>query len=322
MKRRSWVGPLAVSISILLSACGSSVGSTTHPNASPSPTSQALLFHDDLSTAVTGRPSLQDSAIAGMSAIHIHNYLMVTTSPSAPSNGKVFLVNPALAPSSGAVAKALGVSDVSRIQYDPQTGSIQYAPPPGVAPLLGVSGPVTDESSAIKLARDFLVARGFFSRAEVDSMPGSAKRFMYAPNPAFWSVRLVRTLGATPSDLFWSGAGASLQIQEEGVLQLVMIQRSPIAGFEPATLIDATTAWQQVKAGHWFYFTGLLNNGAIDVPTFRADTAQVCYLEGGTWLLPMWCFADHSSVGSDYPLWLFYPALTPGTFDWTVPNRT
>jgi hypothetical protein len=156
-------------------------------------------------------------------------------------------------------------------------------------------------------------------------MTGSAKHFQYQSNPPFWSVRLVRTIGGVPSDIFWSGAGASFQVRESGEVQWLSVKRIPIVGYEPASLIDAATAWKQITAGHWYFFTGLVNNGPINVPAFRADTAQLCYLEetnGGQWLVPMWCFSDITSVGADFPLRIFYPALVQGTFDWTIPNRS
>ncbi len=236
-----------------------------------------------------------------------------------------------MAPTPEAIAQALGLSGprsgsadevhIGNMVYLPTTSTFQYSAPsqPG-SNALALSGPVSTESSAIARSRDFLVARGLFSRDELASIPATARRFSYSPNPPFWSVRFVRTLGGVPSDPFWSGAGASLQVQETGQIETLSVKRAPIAGSERATLIDAATAWHEVSRGHWYYVSGLLNNGPIDVQSFRAEQVQFCYLEnGGLWLIPMWCFTDNTS-GADYPVSLFYPALTPGSFDWKGPN--
>lgn len=130
----------------------------------------------------------------------IQSYVLAATLPVTRSEAKVYSVNPAKAPSPQSVAAALGVSDPRRvpINYTPETGSIQYSAPPGGQQLPG--GAITDEASAIKLAGAFLYGRGFFSKIEIANMTASAKRFSYPPNPPFWSVRLVRTIGGTPQN--------------------------------------------------------------------------------------------------------------------------
>jgi hypothetical protein len=268
-----------------------------------------------------------------MRGVHISNFVLGASLPAPPADGTVYSVDPKTAPKADAIARALGASGplsgsadevhIGGMVYLPKASTFQYSAPsqPG-SNALRLNGPVSSPSSAIARSGDFLVARGIFTRDEVATMSTTATRFSYPPNPPFWSVRFIRTLGGVPSDIFWSGAGASFQVQETGAIQTITVKRTPIAGSERATLIDAAAAWREVSHGHWYYASGLLNNGPIEVPSFRADHAQLCYLEsGGPWLIPMWCFTDaNTSDGVDYPVSLFYPALTPGSFDWVTPS--
>jgi hypothetical protein len=267
-----------------------------------------------------------------MSGVHIKNFVLGASLPAAPAEGIVYAVDPTRAPKADALAWALGVSGplsgspdevhIGNMVYLPKSSTLQYSAPAFAMGGLRLSGQISSQSSAIALSRDFLVTRGLFTRDEVATMSATATRFSYPSNPAFWSVRFVRTLGGVPSDIFWSGAGASLQVQETGAIQTITVKRSPIVGSERATLIDSASAWREVSRGHWYYASGLLNNGPIEVASFRASQAQLCYLEsGGPWLIPMWCFTDpNTSGGVDYPVSLFYPALAPGTFDWIATN--
>jgi hypothetical protein len=331
VQRRSpqWTqAALAVLLALAVVAGLMAAGALRHSNTGPAkhspPTSAPkLLFHDNLSGQTTGRPALWTLPIAG----HVHSYVLAATLPPTPDRGTVYAVDSALSPTPEAVGRAFGVTtapqvsgdsyDIGEIVYYPSTGVIEYgASPPG-----RLASPAADPASAITSAGDFLVAHGLFSRAEVDSMRPSAKRFILSDpkNPALWSIQFTRMLGGVPSYGFL--VGATFQVHDDGAIVRAYFGRSPISGSEPATLIDANTAWREVTAGHWYALDGLGNNGPIDVPSFHADRAQLCYLEGFTWIIPMWCFTDVTSVGPDYPVTLYYPALTPGTFDWTVPNN-
>jgi hypothetical protein len=182
---------------------------------------------------------------------------------------------------------------------------------------------VTDQASAIAMTRDYLVARGLFSRKEVQSMPGSAHRNVFpAPNVPFWSVVIQRTLGGF-RDYGFGSAGATLHVADDGRIDSIIIVRRSIAGQEPAQLISAAEAWRQVTLGHWYVAENPLNQVDRDQPPFAADNVELSYWEGGdltkseTWLVPMWRF----SQSSDPIVALYYPALAPDTFDWTVPNH-
>ena len=306
-------------------------GALRHSNTGPAKHTPPVnapkaLFHDNLSAQASGRPALSSST--SVDAL-VHSYVLAAILPPAPDRGTVYAVDSALSPTPEAVGRAFGVTAAPQISgdsffigdilYYPRTGVIEDVSSPG-----RLASPVTDQASAISLAGDFLVAHGLFSRAEVASMRPSAKRFSFTDpqNYAFWRIQFVRTLGGVPSYGFL--VGAEFQVHDDGEIVRVYVGRSPVSGSEPATLIDPATAWREVTAGHWYAIDGVPNNGPLEVPSFHADQAQLCYLEylvGGTWLIPMWCFTDVTSGGPDHPVTLYYPALTPGTFDWDVPNR-
>ena len=314
---------LALAIVAGLLAAGALQHSNTSPAKHTPPLSAPkLLFHDNLSGQVNGRPALWTLPLTG----HVHSYVLAATFPLTPDRGTIYAVDSALSPTPEAVGRAFGVVAapqvtgdfyyIGGIVYYPATGVVEYGS--GTAPPGRLARPVTDQASAIALAGDFLVAHGLFSRTEVDSMRPSAKRVSFPQNPALWSIQFVRTLGGVPSYGFL--VGATFQVHDDGEVLRMWVGRSSVSGSESATLIAPATAWREVTDGHWYAVDGLANT-PIDVPSFHADLAELCYLEGFSWLIPMWCFTDVTSVGPDNPITLYYPALEPGTFDWMVPNR-
>jgi hypothetical protein len=80
-----------------------------------------------------------------------------------------------------------------------------------------------------------------------------------------------------------------------GRINSLLVGRSPVGSSEPATLIDAAAAWQQISLGHWYDMTGTLNNRPTAVPTFRAEGFR-------QWLVPMWCLTDSTTEGPDFPV--------------------
>jgi hypothetical protein len=326
--RPRWIaGAVAILLAVAIVAGLLAASALRHTTVTPVPgNGPKLLFHDKLGAAATGRPSLPRPTGSSV----IHRYRLAAPLPPTPTTGTVYAVDPSLAPAPKAIALALGITnppqqissgefDVDGLQYFPGTGTVRYSTT-GNAPV--ASGqPFTDKASAISSAGDVLVSLGLFSRTELASMPASANRFIYNDAPPMWSIQFVRTLDGVPQDEFWAGSGASLQMQESGAVQLLYVSRAPISGSQPTSLIDAASAWRQVTLGHAYALGGLENNGAVDVALFRADKVELCYLDtAGPWVIPMWCFRDVTSVGATYPLWVFYPAMTPGTFDSTTPN--
>lgn len=306
------------------------VSSPPRAQVSPAPSS---LFHDHLDASAAGRPSLPPIGMGLASPVQ--KYTLRAKFPATPSGAAAYAVDPALAPSAGAVGRAFGVtfepqadSDggysylPSSLYYVPAYGTIQYSRPAqgaGDAEPRFFPHSITGQASAIAMAGDLLAARGIFTRAELATMQASAKRFFYpdSGNGPFWSIQFVRMLGGVPS-----GDGARLQVLEAGEIDSIYISRAPIGGSQPGSLIDAATAWQQVIHGHWYGICCLLNNGLPEFRAFTADQIELCYIDaGGPWRVPMWCFIDTSTLGVDYPVTMTYPALAPGTFDFTVPNR-
>lgn len=317
------VGVIAIllAVAIVAGLLAASSLRRNHVTLVPSSTPK-MLFADKLKAVATGRPSLPSRT----GTMNIGRYVLATTLPSTPAAGKVYLIDPAKAPTAIAIARKFGITappqqvssdefDVGGLQYFPSTGTIHYSSPGNG--LLDPAEPITDTASAIKSAGDLLVSLGLFSRGELATMPASAKRFTYSGNSPFWSIQFVRTLDGVPVDEFWSGAGASLQMQEGGGVETLTVSRPVIAGSQPVSLIDSATAWHQISLGHGFSLSGLINNGPSHLASFRADKAELCdYDEAGAWIAPMWCFRDTTTLGADFPMWLFYPAMTPGTFDW------
>ena len=306
------------------------VSSPPRAQVSPAPTA---LFHDHLDASAAGRPSLPP-IVMGL-ASPVQKFTLRAKFPVTPSGAAAYAVDPELAPSADAVGRAFGVAFEpqadpeggysylpSSLYYVPAVGTIQYS---GGAQGAGAAEPrffphsITDQASAIAMAGDLLAARGIFTRAELATMQASAKRFFdpESGNGPLWSIQFVRMLGGVPS-----GDGARLQVLEAGEIDGIYVSRAPIGGSQPGSLIDAATAWQQVINGHWYGIGGLLNNGLPEFRAFTADEIELCYIDtGGPWLVPMWCFIDTSTLGGDYPVTMTYPALAPGTFDFTVPNR-
>jgi hypothetical protein len=330
-----WIaGAVAALLAVAIIAGLLAVGAMRH--AQPVPVhGPKLLFHDNLTAVVAGRPFLDDPQ---QYQAHFPSTKLAASYPATPDRAAVYQTDPALAPSPADVGKVWGVTSQPRIAAgEAQIGDIQYYMDSGVIEYnrpntpqaVRVAGPgklphaITDQASAIAMTRDYLVARGLFSREEVQSMPGSAQRNVFpAPNIPFWSVVIQRTLGGLP-DYGFGSAGATLHVADDGRIDSIVIVRRSIAGQEPVQLISAAEAWRQVTLGHWYVAENPLNQVDKDQPPFTADKVELSYWEGGdltmteTWLVPMWRF----SQSGDPIVALYYPALAPGTFDWTVPNH-
>ncbi len=325
----SWLAA-AIAVVLSLAIVGGLLAAGHLHQLSTKPASAApnLLFHDELTGVTTGRPFLP--APIGPS-LTISSYLLESNLPGNPSEDAVYAVNPAIGPSALAVGRAFGVTTMptfadgeylfppGNLTYVPATGTVAYTRPsrsvrldePGYFPK-----PITDSTAAISMAADFLVAHGMFSRPELATMPGTATHTNNPGNIPTWSIHFVRTLDA-PSDRLWTGAGAWLQVNENQQITSVTVARSPISGSLAVPLIDAASAWHEIALGHAYSSAGL---GNPQVSSFRASSVQLCYVEGGSWLIPMWCFTDTTTQGADFPISLFYPAAQSGTFDWSSPT--
>jgi hypothetical protein len=325
----SWLAAaIAVVLSLAIVGGLLAAGNLHRLSTKPASTAPKLLFHDQLTGVTKGRPFLP--APIGPT-LTISSYLLESNLPGNPGQGTVYAVNPAIGPSALAVGKAFGVTTLptfadgqylfppGSLTYVPATGTVAYTRPsrsvridePGYFPR-----PITNSTAAISMAADFLVAHGMFSRPELSAMPATATHINYPGNIPLWSIHFLRTLAA-PSDRLWTGAGAWLQVNDNQQINSVIVARSPISGSLAVQLIDAASAWHEIALGHAYSSAGL---GNPQVTSFRADSVQLCYLEGGSWLIPMWCFTDTTTQGADFPISLFYPAAQPGTFDWSLPT--
>jgi hypothetical protein len=329
----NWVaGAVAVVLAVAIIAGLLAVSAMRHSQVAPVHASK-LLFHDHLSAVVTGLPSLPD---VQQFQAHFPSLALTAALPGAPALGSVYQLDPKLAPTPAEVGAVWGVTptrtsagevQMGDITYYPASGAIEYSRPnnPQAVRVDGpghLANPITDEASAISMARDFLVARGLFSRDEVQSMTGSAQRIVHpAPNLPFWSILISRTLDGRP-DYGFGFPGAMFQVADNGRIDLISVVRRPIAGHEELPLITAAEAWKQITLGHWYVADGVLNMVESNQAPFVADKAELCYWEGSdvsqtqAWLVPMWCFTGSGGL----PI-LYYPALAPGTFDWTVPTH-
>ncbi len=333
----------ALSALVLAVAMACQAGSNA---AGPSPTAvnnSTALFHDNLNAVATGRPSVPDRSV---DIAHIHNYTLATSFPVTPADAVAYRLDQTGVPSPQTVGLVWGIKDpaqnqigqvaIGPITYFPDAGAIEYNRPPNpqsvrVDPPGHLSHPPADAASAIAMTRDFLAVHGLFTTDEMATMTSFAQLFTYPPpNLPLWVIRIHRVLGGVPDYGFWA-PGATLQAAQDGRIDSLLIVRRTISGAEPVKLIDPAVAWQQVIQGHWYAADGIINNGRLEIAEFRADSAQLCYRESevGTaeqWLVPMWCFGSKGYFGDSWPdpestLRLYYPALTPGTFDWTMPNR-
>ena len=326
-----WIaGAVAAGLAIAVIAGLLAVGAMRHQQVAPAHAPK-LLFHDHLSAVVAGRPSLPD---VQQFQAHFPSLALNAALPSTPSSGAVYQLDPNLAPSPAEVGAVWGFTptrssagevQIGNITYYPASGAIIYSRPNNPQ-AVRVDGPghlahaITDEASAISMAKDFLVARGLFSRDEVQSMPATAQRVVHpAPNLPFWSIVISRTLDGR-ADYGFAYPGAMFQVADNGRIDLIMIMREPIAGHEQLPLISAADAWRQITLGHWYGADGVLNMVDSNQAPFVAEKAELCYWNGWdvtksqAWLVPMWCF-----TGSGGAPTLYYPALAPGSFDWTVP---
>lgn len=290
------------------------------------------LFHDNFSAPATGRPSLADRT----DFVHIESYALVASLPATPDQRYVFAVGRSLVPSPESVRHAFGVKDTP--QSDPSgayiIGPIQYFPlSGGIYVSVGMNAqykigkfvhPITSDAAAIPLAAEFLVSHGLFTQGELGGMQASKQRVVSATTPPLWFIQFDRTVGGL-RDFGPSQPGARVEALDDGTVWGVEVMRHPISGTAQAPVISASQAWAQVTMGHWYAADGFIDNGRVDLPAFKADSVELCYREGDAneaqeWLLPMWCFADTTSF-TGVTLRLYYPALAPGSFDWTVPNR-
>lgn len=291
------------------------------------------LFHDNFSAPATGRPSLADRT----DFVHIESYALVANLPATPGQRYVFAIDRSLSPSPERVRQAFGVKDapqtdpsggyvIGPIQYSPISGGIWLSVGTYVQYKIGkFLHPITSDAVAIPLAAEFLVSHGLFTQGELDGMHASAQRVVTnSPNPPLWFMEFDRTVGGL-KDYGPSQPGAIVDALDDGTVWGVAVMRHPISGSTQAPVISAAQAWAQVKMGHWYAADGFIDNGPLDLPAFKADSVQLCYRESGAnevqaWLVPMWCFADTTSF-TGVTLRLYYPALAPASFDWTVPNR-
>jgi hypothetical protein len=339
IERRSphWIASaVAIVLAVAIIAGLLAVGALRH--AQPVPVhGPKLLFHDNLTAVVAGRPFLDDPQ---QSQVHFPSMELAASCcySATPGRAAAYQTDPALAPSPADVGRVWGITSqpllqrswtqIGDVQYFVESGVIAYNRP-NTPQAVRAAGPgnlphaITNQTSAIAMTRDYLVARGLFSREEVQSMPGSAHRNLFpTPNAPFWSVVIQRTLGGL-RDYGFGSAGATLHVADNGRIDSIIIVRRSIAGQEPAQLISAAEAFRQVTLGHWYVAENPLNQVDRDQPPFAADKVELSYWEGGdltkseTWLVPMWRF----SQSSDPMVALYYPALAPGTFDWTVPNH-
>jgi len=322
------VGVIAALLALAIIGGLLATASIRHKNVAPIPANQTrLLFHDHLDGVVSGRPSL----VAASGQLPIGGYELAANLPSTPSSGKVYEVDAKLAPSPKSVALAWGIKTPPHpdgfggFSWDVGHGSLQYTPAQGTIDFnseldyVVLAETISDETSAVKSASDLLIKLGLFSQGELLTMPVTVYHHTDDPssgNPSSWTIQFARALNGVPV-YDWQGPVVGVTILDAGGVQNLSFSRPPIAGGEPAALIDAASAWQQVALGHGYSIVG---SGLGMVSSFRADKVELCYYDsGGPWIVPMWCFRDITTFGPDSPMWLFYPAMTPGTFDWTAP---
>lgn len=328
---RQWAPALVAAILALAIIAGLVAVNVVRTRPVPVTPPKAL-FHDNFGVHATGRPSLTDRA----DMVHVNSYALAATFPGTPSQRNVYTIDRAVGPSPEAVGQAFGLKGTPRhdsgtytsgLQYYPDSGDIRFYSDPfgryGAVPGK-LARPIRSEAEVIPLASAFLISHGLFTQGEVDSMFASKRRVIAPTNPPLWFIEFDRTLGGL-HDYGPTQPGALLEALDDGTLWSIEVMRHPIAGSEPAPLIGAAQAWAEVTKGHWYAADGLIDNGQFDLPAFKADTVEMCYREGDVheaqaWLVPMWCFTDTTTfVGAI--LRLYYPALVPGNFDWTVPNR-
>jgi hypothetical protein len=290
------------------------------------------LFHDNLSAPASGRPSLADRT----DFVHIDSYALAASLPATPDQRYAFAIDRSLSPSPESVQHAFGINDTPQADGSGAyvIGTIRYFPGSGAMYIsVGIYAQykigkfvhaITSDTAAIPLAAEFLVSHGLFTQGELDGMHASKRRVVSATNPTLWFIEFDRTVGGL-RDYGPSQPGAVVEALDDGTVWGVAVMRHPIAGSMQARVVSGAQAWAQVKMGHWYAADGFIDNGRIDLPAFKADSVELCYREGDvneaqSWLVPMWCFADTTSF-TGVTLRLYYPALVPGTFDWTAPNR-
>jgi len=291
------------------------------------------LFHDNLSAPASGRPSFADRT----DFVHIESYALVASLPATPDQRYVFAIDRSLSPSPESVRHAFGIKGTPQADASGAyvIGTIQYFPGAGAMYIsVGIyaqykigkfAHAITSDAAAIPLAAEFLVSHGLFTQGELNGMHASEQRVATnSPNPPLWFIEFDRTVGGL-RDYGPSQPGAKVEALDDGTVWGVEVMRHPISGSTRAPVISPSQAWAQVTMGHWYAADGFIDNGRIDLPAFKADSVELCYREGDvseaqSWLVPMWCFADTTSF-TGVTLRLYYPALAPGSFDWTVPNR-
>lgn len=291
------------------------------------------LFHDIFNAPVSGRPSLTDRE----DIVHVQSYVMVATLSGTTGDRNVYAIDRSLSPSPEALGRAFGLRDtpqldgssaytIGHVHYFPDSGAVRVSTDEYASYSLPgkLAHSITSEEMVIPLAEAFLVADRLFTQGELDGMYASKRRVIAPTNPPLWFIEFDRTVGGL-RDYGPSQPGALLEALDDGTLWNLQIMRHPIGGSMKAPVIAPAQAWAQVTMGHWYAADGLIDNGQVDIPSFRADAVELCYRESDAtqvqaWLVPMWCFTDTTTF-LGVPLRLYYPALTPGTFDWTVPNR-
>lgn len=330
--RHGWIaGAIAILVTTAIIA-GLLAAGVRHVRTIPA-TPPSVMFHDDLAANAKGRPVLSDR----LDFVQIENYSLEASLPSTPGSAYVFAVDASLAPLPGAVVSAFGITQAPTYDYTGAyyVGALRYFPASGTIWLGGSTylwpgsvAPISNAASAIALSRQYLVAHGLFSDADLLATKGSARLVPASFSSSYraeWIVTFERRLGGLPDYGYWQ-PGATLEILDTGLVMSLVVVRHPISGHEQTQrLISAAQAWNQVALGHWFAADGFINNGPVVVPSFRASDVQLCYREDEAntyqyWLIPMWCFTD-SVTTPDLPLRVYYPALPQADFDWIVPNR-
>lgn len=335
-RRPAWnASAVAILLGVAIVAGLLAVGAMRHAQTTPGHAPR-LLFHDHLAAAASGRPSLPDQFFR---STHYPSLVLAAGLPVTPAQGTVYALDPALGPTPAQVGLVWGITapssvvdneaTIGDIQYYPSSGAIDYSRP-GNPQSVRVTGPglfpraITTAQSAISMARDFIVSRGLFSQDDVTAMRASAERASYPGSVPMWTIHLTRTLGGVPVDGSWM-PGATLQVADNGRIDSIVIGHRSISGSERAGLIDAAEAWRQIKLGHWYASSLILDGIKQDQPAFVAGQAELCYREedvmtAQAWLVPMWCFAD-TKTAPGFTVRLYYPALQPGSFDWKVPSH-
>ncbi len=330
---------LAVALFVLLAGCTSAgtpgaaaASASTAPCTvtSPVPSSAAPQFPPFLpadDTTVTGTAGFGVVPILDQpDQRHIEHY-QLTAKAALPKTAPVFRLSVAGMPPADQLGPMFGLSDSPLpptsdpapmyawasnpgLQYEPTLGRYYWAAQPDV---LRVDLP-SDRESARAIARNFLTVRGLLppdSSSVVDVEAPSAGA------PTVWTVYFKRNICSVP---VYNG-GVVVQIDNAGGIGVNVLHR-PIVGGSSYPLRSAASAWEQVKAGHWYASDGTFDEDHPTLASFRADQVEICYREtwlyplGEDYLVPMYCFYDsHQHVR------LYFPSIGDALLNWSRPTR-